>query len=78
MTTHKKTIAGFAAAAILATVMIIQAAQPHMHESLTLMKSAMAELKAATPDKGGHRAKAMGLLKEAMDEVQAGIDFAAK
>jgi hypothetical protein len=78
MTTKKKTIVGFAAAAISATVMIIQAAQPHMHESLTLMKSAMSELKAATPDKGGHRAKAMNLLKQAMDEVQAGIDFAAK
>ena len=78
MTTHKKTIVGFAAAAVLAAVMIVQAAQPHMHESLTLMKSAMAELKSATADKGGHRAKAMGLLKQAMDEVQAGIDFAAK
>ena len=43
MTTHKKTIVGFAAAAVLAAVMIVQAAQPHMHESLTLMKSALAE-----------------------------------
>ena len=78
MTTKKRTLLGFAAAAVLATTMIVQAAQPHMHESLTLMKSALAELKSATPDKGGHRAKAMNLLKQAMDEVQAGIDFAAK
>jgi hypothetical protein len=70
-------IVGFAGAAVLATGIMMKAAQPHMDESLALMKSAMTELKAAKPDKGGHRAKAIGLLKEAMDEVQAGINFAA-
>ena len=35
-----------------------------------------AELEAANSDKGGHRAKAIGLVDEAIGEVQAGIEFA--
>jgi hypothetical protein len=69
---------GIAGAAILATGIVIKADQPHMQQSLSMMQSAMSELRAATADKGGHRGKAMGLLKEAMDEVKAGIEFAAK
>jgi hypothetical protein len=36
----------------------------------------MASLQAATPNKGGHRERAMRLIERAKGEVQAGIDFA--
>jgi hypothetical protein len=35
-------------------------------------------LRRATPDKGGHKAIAIGLIEQAMGEVQAGIDYAAQ
>jgi len=51
-------------------------AQPHMAESITLLQSARAELAAATPNKGGHRERALGLIDQAIGEVRAGIAFA--
>lgn len=52
-------------------------AQPHMAESIALLQSARAELAAATPNKGGHREKGLGLIDQAIGEVRAGIAFAA-
>ncbi|CCD96651.1 conserved exported hypothetical protein [Bradyrhizobium sp. ORS 375] len=52
-------------------------AQPHMTASVTLLQSARAELAQATPNKGGHRERAMGLIDQAIAEVRAGIAFAA-
>ena len=51
-------------------------AQPHMTASLDLLQSARGELAAATPNKGGHREKALGLIDQAIGEVRAGIAFA--
>jgi hypothetical protein len=51
-------------------------AQPHMTASLGMLQSARAELAAATPNKGGHREKAMGLIDQAIGEIRAGIAFA--
>ena len=51
-------------------------AQPHMTASIGLLQSARAELAAATPNKGGHREKAMQLIDQAIAEVRAGIAFA--
>jgi hypothetical protein len=51
-------------------------AQPHMSESLALLQSARKELAAATPNKGGHRERALGLIDQAIAEVRAGIAFA--
>ena len=51
-------------------------AQPHMEASVGLLQNARAELAAATPNKGGHREKAMGLIDQAIGEVRAGIAFA--
>jgi hypothetical protein len=51
-------------------------AQPHMAETVTLLQSARAELAAATPNKGGHREKGLGLIDQAIAEVRAGIAFA--
>ena len=52
-------------------------AQPHMGETVTLLQSARAELVQATPNKGGHRERALGLIDQAIGEVRAGIAFAA-
>ena len=41
-----------------------------------LLQSARAELGAATPNKGGHREKAMQLIDQAIGEIRAGIAFA--
>jgi hypothetical protein len=51
-------------------------AQPHMAESIALLQSGRAELAAATPNKGGHRERALGLIDQAIGEVRAGIAFA--
>jgi hypothetical protein len=48
-----------------------------MNESITLLQSARAELAAATPNKGGHRERGLGLIDQAIAEVRAGIAFAA-
>jgi hypothetical protein len=65
-------------AAITASVGVGYAigAQPHMNESIALLQSARGELQAATPNKGGHRERAMGLIDQAIGEVRAGIAFA--
>jgi cell division protein FtsN len=49
------------------------AAQPHMQAALHALRNSKAELEAALPDKAGHRVKAIGLVEQAIAEVQAGI-----
>jgi hypothetical protein len=51
-------------------------AQPHMNESIAFLQSARGELVASTPNKGGHRERAIGLIDQAIGEVRAGIAFA--
>jgi hypothetical protein len=51
-------------------------AQPHMGETIAILESARAELVKATPNKGGHRERALGLIDQAIAEVRAGIAFA--
>ena len=51
-------------------------AQPHMSETITMLQSARSELAAATPNKGGHRERALGLIDQAISEVRAGMAFA--
>jgi len=50
--------------------------QPHMQSALDSLRNAKRELDQATSDKGGHRAKAIDLVKEAIAEVKAGIEAA--
>lgn len=52
-----------------------EADQPHMNAALVHITQAKDQLVAATPDKGGHRAKAIKLLDKAMDEVEKGIRY---
>jgi hypothetical protein len=49
--------------------------QPHMQEALDHLKRAQQELSQATADKGGHRVKAERLIRQAMAEVERGIQF---
>ena len=52
--------------------------QPAMKAAQLALLSAAQHLKAATPDKGGHRAKALQLVKNAINEVQKGIEYDQK
>jgi hypothetical protein len=49
--------------------------QPNMQAALVSLRTAKSELNKATPDKGGHRAAAIGLVNSAIAEVNAGIAF---
>jgi len=50
--------------------------QPHMTAALAALESAKNNLERATGDKGGHRANALDLVKDAIKEVKKGIDAA--
>ena len=65
--------AAFAAATVVPNV--LAEPQPKMREALDSLRAAERALEQATHDKGGHRAKALQLTKQAIDEVQAGIKF---
>jgi len=71
-------IAGGLAAAMASAFFIGQASadQPHMQAALDALRTAKAELNMATANKGGHRAKALSLVDEAIEQVQRGIDYA--
>jgi hypothetical protein len=78
MTTRRQTIqqmmtiAGAAGAAVAITGSA-QADQPHMESALGSLESALSELERAESDKGGHRANAIRLVKEAIGETRQGI-----
>jgi len=65
-------------AAVLAGSTAARADQPHMDAALDALKSARRELDAATADKGGHRGNALRLVKQAIVEVEHGIEFARR
>jgi len=65
-------------AAVLAGSGEARADQPHMDAALDALKSARRELDAATADKGGHRGNALRLVKQAIAEVEHGIEFARR
>jgi len=48
--------------------------QPHMERAKTALESAKNNLEHATADKGGHRARALDLVKDAISEVKKGIE----
>jgi hypothetical protein len=54
-----------------------QAYQGNMERALEQLHGALRSLRHATSDKGGHKGRAIGLIEQAMGEVQAGIDYAA-
>ncbi len=79
MRTNPWKLSTLALLAGLATTTVIAPAiadrQPHMRAALIDLKKAKTQLENATPDKGGHRAKAIVLVKQAMAEVEQGIKF---
>jgi|HubBroStandDraft_5_1064220.scaffolds.fasta_scaffold632721_2 hypothetical protein len=52
------------------------AGQPHMEAALDHLQQARVSLDRAEPNKGGHRERAMELIDQAINEVNAGIEFA--
>jgi hypothetical protein len=69
-----------AAAGALVTVDVggeAVAAQPNMQDALRALNAALRSLQKAEPNKGGHRARAMALGEQAIQEVRAGIAYAA-
>ena len=69
--------AGIGAGALAGSAGHALAYQGNMERALWQLRGALQSLREATPDKGGHKATAIGLIEQAMGEVQAGIDFAA-
>jgi hypothetical protein len=65
-----------AAPAVALPALPAEAYQGNMERALSALEAALQSLQAATPNKGGHRERAMRLIEHAMGEVQAGIDFA--
>jgi len=63
--------------AILLLVVSVSARpdQPNMQSAKINLQNAKAQLIAASPNKGGHRAKAINLVNEAIAEVNRGIAF---
>ncbi len=68
--------AGAAGSALALASTPAVAYQGNMERALSALGAAMQSLQAATPNKGGHRERAIHLIERAMREVQAGIDFA--
>ena len=50
-------------------------AQPHMQAALQHLRAAAEELEKADRDKGGHRVQALNLTHQAINHVQAGIQY---
>jgi hypothetical protein len=49
--------------------------QPRMDAALVTLKTAREQLKNASSDKGGHRARAIELTEKAIEQVEKGIAF---
>jgi len=50
-------------------------AQPQMKSALANLRAALVDLQQATPDKGGHRNKAIDLTRKAINQTEAGIAY---
>jgi hypothetical protein len=84
MSQSKLTRRGFAAAAATglaigllgATAKSANAYQGNMERALSSLHQALGSLQESTANKGGHRARAMDLVRQAIEETQAGVEFA--
>lgn len=52
--------------------------QPRMRAALDALRVADSELHAADPNKGGHRERAIELVERAIEQVQLGMEYAAR
>jgi hypothetical protein len=69
------TVAAVAAAAVVSST-AARAEQGNMDRALALLQDARQSLHEATPNKGGHKARAVQLIDNAIAEVREGIRFA--
>jgi len=53
-----------------------EAYQGNMERALSALYAALADLREASWNKGGHRVKAMDLIQQAINETEAGIEYA--
>ena len=67
-----------AGAAGLAAANLAQGQQPHMRAALRALNNAKQQLQDAVPDKAGHREKAIGLISQAIEQTEQGIQAGAK
>jgi hypothetical protein len=49
--------------------------QPHMEAALQHLRQAEEELSKGTQDKGGHRVRALGMIRQAQSEINSGIHY---
>ncbi|HKX10621.1 MAG TPA: hypothetical protein VJN67_20645 [Stellaceae bacterium] len=82
MSTLSRRSAGklIAAAAIVApaAALVSQSAaayEPNMENALHALEDAHTWLERASPNKGGHRARAIAMVEQAINEVRAGIAY---
>lgn len=76
-TTFIRVLVSCVAATVFSTALTAQVEiQPNMNGALESLRQAQAYLQKSGDDKGGHRARAVELVQQAMAEVQAGIDYA--
>jgi hypothetical protein len=54
---------------------VLTSDQPNMIKAKDALKDARSNLEKASEDKGGHRAAALRLVNDAIDEAQRGIDW---
>jgi len=69
-------VAAIAASALTLSTNSASAYQGNMERALSSLYSALASLREATPNKGGHKEQAVQLIQQAIDQVQQGINFA--
>lgn len=80
--TTRREFATFAAGSVAAAGLVAASAtaasayQGNMERAISALYDALGSLREATANKGGHRARAMELIRQALDEVQAGIEYA--
>ena len=68
--------AALAAGGLAAASTPAAAYQGNMERALSQLFGALASLREATPNKGGHRERAINLIKQAISEVEQGIVWA--
>lgn len=59
----------------ISTETSLVADQPNMQTAKARLQDALSNLQRATADKGGHRAKAMDLVRDAIEQVNKGIEY---
>lgn len=78
--TSRRVLLGLAATGTVAALAVradpALAYQGNMERALSSLYDALASLREATANKGGHRGQAMGLIQQAINQVQQGIDYA--